>query len=132
MNRNASGYARLTATSIRVTGTTGIIKTSAETESKSLLFESPANLDMSVTSLFLQNEIFGRGQSESFGHRDWTKSFLIQGAVLIRLHDLADPQKYSREYIYLFKKNTDFKKRVHDFTKLSHHMNSLLYEDQVV
>lgn len=60
MNRNASGYARLTATSIRVTGTTGIIKTSAETESKSLLFESPANLDMSVISLFLQNEIFGR------------------------------------------------------------------------
>jgi len=49
MNRNASGYARLTATSIQVTGTTGIIKTSAETELKPLLFKPPANLDMMVT-----------------------------------------------------------------------------------
>lgn len=49
MNRNASGYASLKAASIQVTGTIGIIETSAEIESKSLLFEPPAILEMLVT-----------------------------------------------------------------------------------
>lgn len=53
MNRNASGYARLKAASIQVTGTIGIIETSAEIGSKSLLFEPPEILEMLVTFCFL-------------------------------------------------------------------------------
>lgn len=49
MNRNASGYASLRAASIQVTGTIGTIETSAGIESKTLLFEPPAALEMLVT-----------------------------------------------------------------------------------
>lgn len=57
--------------------------------------------------------------------------FVIQGAVLMGSHALADPQRYSRQYIYLLKKNIDFKKAVHDFTKHSHQRFSLLYKDRL-
>lgn len=53
MNRNASGYTSLKAASIQVTGTIGIIETSAEIEPKSLLFELPAILEMLVSYSFL-------------------------------------------------------------------------------
>lgn len=53
MNRNASGYASLRAAAIQVTGTIGTIETSAEIESKTLLFEPPAALEMLVTLSFL-------------------------------------------------------------------------------
>jgi len=53
MNRNASGYASLKAAPIQVTGTIGIIETSTEIESKPLLSELPAILEMLVTFSFL-------------------------------------------------------------------------------
>lgn len=46
-------------------------------------------------------------------------------------HALADPRSYSRQRIYLFKKNADFKKAGHDFTKHSHRRFSLIYRDQL-
>lgn len=46
-------------------------------------------------------------------------------------HALPDPQRYSRQCIYLFKKNIDFKKAVYDFTKHPHRTFSLLCEDQL-
>lgn len=35
-------------------------------------------------------------------------------------HALADPQRYSRQFIYLFKNNVDFKKAVHNITEHPH------------
>lgn len=45
---------------------------------------------------------------------------MLERAVLVGFHALVDPQRYSRQCIYLFKEDVDFKKAVHDFTEHPH------------